>query len=789
KPFYNSVSFLTILIFFITASFNVTFPANGKITGKVTDAETGEVIPFANIVLTHKINDRGEEIGFDIPLGASTNEEGIYFILNVPPGVYIIKASVVGYASVVQKGVVVSSDRTIEVNFELSSSQIEIVEVVVTARRDIIKKDIAATQEIITSARLEQMPVTRVDEFVGRLKGVELRSDAEGVGIQIRGGAIRETDIRLDGISLQDPRTGSSYLAMNSTSIEETQVLTGGFQAKYGGVRAGIVNFVTKNGQREKYNLSLKADFAPKNQMRFFGTNPWSNDSWLYRVYAGEYAFTGTVGDTTVPEELRGFQGWARANNSNIRALDSLSKRELWLAQHPQYSFGDKPDIYLEGSLSGPIPGASIPIFGDFAERSTFLLAFKYENSQFAFPIGPRDNYEDMNGQFKLTTILHDNMRLSFNSFYSEIKTNGGGAASNFGALIGGSSSFSYFNNSIENVKHQARLINGQNIKEIFNKSRLQLLDKRTIFGGARFTHTFSNNAFYTVDFSVGYSDQTLRPFAMDTSIASNYVYYTGLNNQVYRFNVPQYGSPNAGTNHISDAMNDFRISGGTQRVDSSYAVSYQLKGDLTYQLGQSNQVETGFSIKLDDIFVYSGTWLQDKFSFTPDTWEYYKETPLEIGVYAQDKLEFEGMILTAGLRLDMLDPMKKSFLVQFPLDTTYQYIYNSVYQNLQGSDYERWIKIREYLDNPESVWPTTEKEIQVYLSPRVGVSFPVTEDSKLYFNYGHFYQRQAIQFLYKPYISPTSSVVPTPGLPYLRTVQYEFGFEQLLFSEFLINA
>ncbi len=103
---------------------------------------------------------------------------------------------------------------------------------------------------------------------------MELVSGADGHGLSIRGGAIRETDVRIDGISVRDPRSENSYLSINSTSVEELQVLTGGFVAKYGGFRSGLVNAVTKEGNRERYNLSLKFDMTPANQQKFFGENP-----------------------------------------------------------------------------------------------------------------------------------------------------------------------------------------------------------------------------------------------------------------------------------------------------------------------------------------------------------------------------------------------------------------------------------------------------------------------------------------------------------------------------------
>jgi len=769
------------------------FAANGKITGRILDRETREPLPGANVVITHSIIAGGVEVALDRPMGASTDLNGYYFILNVPSGTYVLRASMVGYAPVIQRPVRVDLDRTVTVNFDLTTTAKELEQVVVTAAREVIKPDVSATQEVIMTTRLEQMPVTRMDEFVNRIKGIELVSGAEGNGLSVRGGTIRETDVRIDGISLQDPRSENSYLALNSTSVEEIQVLTGGFQAKYGGVRSGLLNVVTKDGHRDRYTLALKTDIAPAGQRRFFGTNPWSDQSWIYRVFAGEYAMRGVqVGDTTVPVEFRSFRGWANRLTQD-RRLDSLQKLDLWKKQHPQYRFGEKPDIFVEGSVTGPFPGAGVPLIGPFAERTTFLLGFKYEDSQLAFPLGPRDNYRDWNTQLKLTSSVSENLRLSVNGLYAKVRTVSGGQTTSYGgALIDQSSSFSFLNSTESSVRQQARLLAGDNLWQMFNKSRLQFYDQRYIVGGMRLTHTLSSRAFYTMEFQGGYTDQLLNPFSLDTSRADAWLYYQSpLTGQTIRYlNVPEGGSPNASTNPGTDVLNMWRLYGGLQRIDSSYSFVGQFRSDLTAQLGRHHQVEAGLSARWQKLFIYTGTWLQAQTSFTPDLWQYYTATPLELGLYLQDKLEFEGMVLNAGARIDYLNPMKEGFVVGIPPDEHYRELYNEVYQNLGGvwGGYDRWLLFRDMLENPPG-WPRTGNKIQVKLSPRLGVSFPITENSKLYFNYGHFYQRPAVAFMYNQTIDLAAVVLPTPGLEMARTVSYEFGFEQMILKQFLFNA
>jgi hypothetical protein len=766
--------------------------ANGKITGRVLDRETREPLPGANVVVSRTILPDGSEVLLDRPAGGSSDREGYYFILNVSPGMYVVTVRLVGYTSVAQRGVKVDLDRTATLNFEISSSDIALDQVVITAQREYVKADVSATQEVIATSRIAEMPVLRVDEFIGRIKGVELVSGADGNGLSVRGGAIRETDVRMDGISLQDPRTENSYLALNTTAIQEIQVLTGGFQAKYGGIRSGLMNVVTKDGNRDRYTASLRLDYAPANQQRFFGTSPWSSDSWIYRVYAGPYAMRGvSPTDSTVPVEFRSFRGWASSTTPD-RALDSTQKLELWKLQHPQYEVAPKPDYFFEGAFTGPFPGASLPFIGPFAERTTFMAGFKYENSQLAFPIGPRSNYVDWNGQLKLTTALQDNMRLSVSGMYARIQTASGGRSTSYGGtLIDQASSFSFLNSTESNVAQQARLIGGESQNQMYNLSRLQFYDQRYIVGGAKFTHTIAPNAFYTLDFQLGYTDQQLRPFSLDTSRADAWVTFRSARlNRDLRYSVPNLGSPNGSTNYGYDALNTFAMYGGPQRIDSSYTWVYQLKGDLTAQLGRLHQVEVGFSARLQSLFVYAGTWFQSQVAYSPDTWQYYRATPLELGLYAQDKLEFDGMILNAGLRLDYLNPMKKGFAQGFPADPDYTGFIDQVYTNLPGAamSYERWVAYRALLENPPG-WPETENRVQTYLSPRLGVSFPITENSKLYFNYGHFYQRPPISFMYDMSVYSGATGVPTPDLTMGRTVSYEFGYEQMFFSDFIANV
>ncbi|MDD5582101.1 MAG: carboxypeptidase regulatory-like domain-containing protein [Candidatus Marinimicrobia bacterium] len=774
--------------------------ASGKLSGRVYDKQTGEPLPGANVMITHlEINEK--MVPLDDIMGAACGEDGYYFILNIPPGTYTVSASMVGYAELKKEGVRVNIDRTITVDFPLEQTVLEMQSVTVMAEREVIRHDVASSQEIISADRIDAVPVMRMDEFIGTMKGIELVASDEGTGLSIRGGEIRETDVQIDGISSRDPRSGNAYLSINASSVEEMQVLTGGFEAKYGGFRSGLVNIVTKEGSRDRYSFAGNFNLTPAGQKRYFGQNPWDEDFIIYRIFADTtengWAYIGTRGDTTglVPPEFQTFRGWnnSREGNANYeiiglnkKKLTPEQKQRLWLIQHPTNELFNEPDFYLEGTLTGPVPGAWIPILGDVLERSTFMLAGKYEQSQFAYPIGPRDTYVDWNTHLKITTRLTQKTKVSVNAMYARVETNSSNRPSTAGGVLQDNTlRYGYLNNNNESTNQQARIL-GSNLENMFNRSRLMYLDQNWFLGGVKINHTLSPRSFFTLEAQVTYQDHDVYSMSADTTDSGSWV---ELDSGLYVLNFPSIGTPNASTNWGKDITDYFWIFGGLQNVDSSYSINTSIKGDYKAQLGRNHELETGFLFNYTYSKVYAGTWLQSKKMYTPDTWQYYTITPIEAAVYIQDKMEFEGLIAMFGLRGDYFNPMRKSYQLSHPFDLDYPAFYNVVYESIPGEwgSYERWKVFRDMLKEPPG-WPTTDVKSQFKVSPRLGVSYPIAVGSKMYFNYGHFYQRPAYSFLYNQSIAVDYANIPSPELTLGKTVSYEFGYEQQMFRQFLFN-
>ncbi len=205
----------------------------GKLTGVLSDQETGDPLIGCNIILT----------GTD--LGTASDINGEYFILNIPPGQYSVRFQMIGYETVVSQNVRISIDKTTRLNAALGIEVIEGSEVVVTAERKLIEFDVTQSEARVTSDQLDAMPVTEVSDVL-RLQG-GITQDAGG-GLHMRGGRSNEISYMVDGVPMSDAYDGGISVQIENDNIQELQVISGTFNAEYGKATTGVVNMVTKDG-------------------------------------------------------------------------------------------------------------------------------------------------------------------------------------------------------------------------------------------------------------------------------------------------------------------------------------------------------------------------------------------------------------------------------------------------------------------------------------------------------------------------------------------------------------
>ena len=193
------------IVFILIVSSSLSGGTTGKLTGVVKDEESGNSLIGCNIIISGTL------------LGASSNEKGDYYILNIPPGKYNIRYEMMGYKKLIQESVSISIDKTTRLNVALKSSVIEGEEVTVLAERKLIQFDVTQSEAIITSEELEGMPVTEVSEVL-RLQG-GMTQDADG-GLHMRGGRTSEVSYMVDGVPMSDTYDGGISVQIEKDNMQ-----------------------------------------------------------------------------------------------------------------------------------------------------------------------------------------------------------------------------------------------------------------------------------------------------------------------------------------------------------------------------------------------------------------------------------------------------------------------------------------------------------------------------------------------------------------------------------------
>lgn len=241
--------FFILLILYTNLFSGVT----GKLVGTVKDSETKEPIIGANVIL----------VGTN--LGAATGVNGRFVILNIPPGVYSVRVSSIGYEAVVIENVKIIIDQTTEISVQLKQTDIVLQEVYVIAQTPMIQKDMTSSISIITREKIEALPVSRFTDILTLQAGVV----GEGTAIHVRGGRTNEVAYLVDGMYVKDPLLGRLATDINNDAIQEMTLLSGTFNAEYGNAMSSVVNIVTREGTDR---LSGKLEYRTSE----FGVNPYN---------------------------------------------------------------------------------------------------------------------------------------------------------------------------------------------------------------------------------------------------------------------------------------------------------------------------------------------------------------------------------------------------------------------------------------------------------------------------------------------------------------------------------
>lgn len=252
-----SIPLKLISILYLLIAGNFLFAqTTGKIFGIVTDANSGDPLIGVNILI--------EGTG----MGASTDGSGEFFIINVPPAKYEVRAEYIGYQSVIVADVQVSVNRTASIPIKMKEAVVEGQEVVVVAEKISLKKDQTASVKNVSAEQIAALPVETVDDVIQMQAGV-----VEG---HFRGGRLTDVSYLVDGVQIDEGFSGqSNSLEVETEAVQDLEVITGTFNAEYGRALSGIVNVVTKDGS-DKFHGSVSghaSNYLTANDDIFIGNS------------------------------------------------------------------------------------------------------------------------------------------------------------------------------------------------------------------------------------------------------------------------------------------------------------------------------------------------------------------------------------------------------------------------------------------------------------------------------------------------------------------------------------
>ena len=207
----------------------------GSLKGVITDAMSGESIPFANLI--------AEKNGSQIA-GTTTDFDGNFTIKPLEPGTYTIKATFVGYGTVEVTGVIVSANKITFQDLKLQQG-VAIGEVKVIAYKKPLLDQDNLSGETKTAEEIVALPTRNIASVAASTAGIYQKD--EGDAVNVRGSRSDATEYYVDGIKVR----GS--MGVPTSGIEQITVITGGVPAQYGDATGGIISITTKGPSNKMF--------------------------------------------------------------------------------------------------------------------------------------------------------------------------------------------------------------------------------------------------------------------------------------------------------------------------------------------------------------------------------------------------------------------------------------------------------------------------------------------------------------------------------------------------------
>jgi len=792
----------------------------GKISGRIVDSKTGAALPGANVMISGTTT------------GAAADLDGRYFIINIRPGSYRLEVRMMGCETKQITNVDVNAGHTTKIDINLNPTIIAGEAVTVVAKRPIVQMDVSNTQTTIGPEKILEAPYHSIANIASARVGIS------GFGTmsskpQIRGSDYRDGNIVVDGLALVDEISNRPFLTLNLNAIQEVQIITGGFNAEFGNNRSGLINVVTKEGQT-RYTGSVDFKYSPPG-LKHFGPMIYGKDSPIVRSFIDSEwgAWSGTKPDGSESQFFEGWHEysttrlkegdphygspyenlalylWRHRSKDNLKLLQQLVKEgkvnadlsHIDFDEDAVFDYGNKPDYMQSYTFGGPVP---------FLKGVRFFIGHQAEKTAYARTM-PSPFFRDQMTSLKLTTNITSSMKLNLNFVYGwEQGTNqgqGGGTNIDITNNPFGTNGAGFFDDVYRRMA---------SANKMWYPSCNVPQEQKRYAAGFQFTHVLSPSTFYDVTFSHMFTEEdyvskyrnTIKieddkwggsqlrygRLGTDDQIAAHIAAgdYDWENADDYKkIKIGDYWYDEAPWNFDPSRWLDvagwYRMGSCNFRLNNSYNRYYTLKATITSQVNQVNQVKAGIELKHNRIH---GAVYDFDPSVNGGDNTFTKGKPWMIGAFIQDKLEFEGMIANVGVRFEA--SLRDKGIFHFDdewikddgrLDSDAYNENNSPYTLYLQAGYQD--SLNELLN-----WQKVNK---VRIMPRLGVSHPISNNSKIIFNYGHYYKwpSESDLYYYRQQITWGYQIRwrGNPDLAPPRTIQYEVGYTHSLFDRLRLSA
>ncbi len=212
----------------------------GAIKGVVTD-NTGAPVPGVTVT--------AESPALMGSVASISDASGLYRLVNLPPGTYTVTASLAGFKTVKQPGIIVQVGQTYTVNLQTEASPLA-EEITVTAAAPMVDTQSNKITYVTTTELLNDLPLNRNINQLFNITAGSAGNIAAYSG-SIHGANSGSTAYEVDGVNGESPTTGGMQIAPQYESIEEIEIATGGLPAQVGASGGSFISVVTKSGGNE----------------------------------------------------------------------------------------------------------------------------------------------------------------------------------------------------------------------------------------------------------------------------------------------------------------------------------------------------------------------------------------------------------------------------------------------------------------------------------------------------------------------------------------------------------